>query len=101
MAVGTIVRLPEGVTAEQYDAVTAQLDLENNPIDGNLVHCAGDLEGRFQIFDVWESLEHNDRFVQERLIPAQKAAFGEEAFAQLPPADRTTAEIHHLIIPGT
>ena len=66
MAIGTITRLPDGVGAEQYDAVQAQLDIENQPVDGLIFHSAGELDGRFQIFNVWESREDFDKWLEEK-----------------------------------
>ena len=88
MAIGTITRLSEGMGAEQYDAVQAQLDIPNNPVEGLIFHSAGELEGRFQIFNVWESREDFDRFETERIRPALVAVMGEEAVAALPDAGR-------------
>ena len=99
MAIGTITRLSEGMGAEQYDAVQAQLDTENNPVEGLIFHSAGELEGRFQIFNVWESREDFDRFETERIRPALVAVMGEEAVAALPDPEHVEASIHNYVIP--
>jgi hypothetical protein len=99
MAIGTITRLSEGMGAEQYDAVQAQLDTENNPVEGLIFHSAGELEGRFQIFNVWESREDFDRFEAERIRPALVAVMGEEAVAALPDPEHVEASIHNYVIP--
>ena len=98
MAIGMITRLPEGAGAAEYDAVNARMDIENNPPEGVIFHCAGELDGRFQVFDVWESREHHDRFVEERLKPAIREQVGEEAYAQMPDAERVETEIHNYQI---
>jgi hypothetical protein len=53
-----------------YDAVVSQLDLQNAP-DGLLIHTAGfDHDGGvFRIFDVWETREQGEKFINERLNP--------------------------------
>jgi hypothetical protein len=53
-----------------YDAVAAALNLEDAP-EGLLIHTAGfDLDaGLFRIFDVWETREHGEKFIRERLNP--------------------------------
>jgi hypothetical protein len=53
-----------------YDAVAEKLGLASAP-DGLIVHTAGfDHDaGVFRIFDVWESREQGERFVNERLQP--------------------------------
>jgi hypothetical protein len=54
-----------------YDAIAEQLDLDGDKPAGLIVHTAGwDEEGHvFRIFDVWESREHGERFMRERLQP--------------------------------
>jgi hypothetical protein len=99
MAIGTINRLPEGVGAEQYDAVNAEMDMAGNPVEGLIFHSAGLLEGRFQIFNVWESRDNYDRFTADRLRPAMVAVMGEERVAELPDAETVEAPIHNYLIP--
>jgi hypothetical protein len=94
MAIGTITRFPQGVGAEQYDAVTGQMRLADEPPEGLIFHSAGELDDRFQVFNVWESREHFDRFTRERLRPAAyanaatglglKVATGTTAFSSVP-----------------
>jgi hypothetical protein len=99
MAVGTINRFPEGVGADQYDAVREKMGIENEPPEGMIFHSAGELEGRFQVFNVWETPEHAERFVTDRLRPAQIAVIGEERFAALPDAEIVEVAIHNYFIP--
>ncbi len=61
---------PEGVGADTYDAVNAEMGIEENPPPGLLFHWAGEVYGRWAITDVWESREAYDRFSEERLGPA-------------------------------
>jgi hypothetical protein len=98
MAIGRITRLPEGVGAAQYDAVSAKLGIAENPPDGLLFHSAGELEGVFQIFNVWESPEHADRFTRERLQPARVEVMGEERAAAAEAAV-IDVSIHNYVIP--
>lgn len=100
MAIARINRFPDGVGAEQYDAVTAELDIANNPPDGLIFHSAGELEGRFQVFNIWRSAEDADRFAQERLRPAQVAVMGEERVAAMPDAEPVDVALHNYQIPG-
>lgn len=99
MAIGTITRFSEGMGAEQYDVVTGKLDLANEPPEGLIFHSAGELEGRFQVFNVWETRENFDRFVTDRLRPAQVAVMGEERVAALPDAEVVDVAIHNYVIP--
>ncbi|MEK6250692.1 MAG: hypothetical protein AABM43_01905 [Actinomycetota bacterium] len=99
MAVGTITRFPEGVGGDQYDAVREKMGLQNEPPEGLIFHSAGELEGRFQVFNVWETPEHFERFVTDRLRPAQVAVMGEERLAALPDAEIVEVAIHNYFIP--
>jgi hypothetical protein len=99
VAIGRINRFPDGVGAEQYDAVSAQMDIANNPPDGLIFHSAGELEGRFQVFNVWRSADDADTFTQERLRPAQVAVMGEERVAAMPDAENVDIALHNYQIP--
>ena len=85
-----------------YDAVNAALDLKEAP-EGLLIHTAGfDHDaGVFRIFDVWETREHGERFIRERLSPiiepmaAEAAERGDETFA--PPSRETWYELHDSV----
>jgi hypothetical protein len=99
MAVGTITRFSEGMGAEQYDAVTEKLGLSEEAPEGLIFHSAGELEGRFQVFNVWETRENFERFTADRLRPAQVAVMGEEQVAALPDAEIAYVEIHNYLVP--
>jgi hypothetical protein len=99
MAIGTVTRFPQGVGAQQYDAVTEKMGFASEPPEGLIIHSAGELEGRFQVFNVWESREHSDRFTRERLRPAQVAIMGEERVAAMPDAEIIEIPIHKYLIP--
>jgi hypothetical protein len=98
------MRLPEGAGAPEYDAVSAKLDIANNPPDGLILHSAGDLEGAFQIFktfqifNLWESREHADRFHRERLQQARLEVMGEKRAAAIE-AWTVEVQIHNYVIP--
>ena len=90
---------PEGVGADTYDAVNAEMGVEDSPPEGLIFHWAGEIYGKWAITDVWESREAYERFSDERLQPAiQKvaAAAGIEAGGQ-----PTTHEypVHNFIKP--
>ena len=85
-----------------YDAVNATLDLQDAP-DGLLIHTAGfDLDaGVFRIFDVWETREHGERFINDRLNPIIEpmvVAAGENPDANFdPPSREAWYELHDSI----
>src|ERR1700736_2542216 len=87
MAIIRIIR-PPMVTAEVYDGVNAKAGVNENPPEGLLMHTAGEVDGQWQIVDVWESEEHADRFGSERL-----SAGGESVPGGRPPRSSTD---HHL-----
>ncbi len=99
MAIGLVNRFSESFDSEQYDAVSRVLDLQGNPPDGLIFQSSGRLEGVFQVFAVWESREHFDRFREDRLIPAMVEAVGAEAVAQMPDAVYIEASIHDYVVP--
>ena len=70
-----------------YDAISQRLNLDSAP-DGLIAHTAGfDKEkGVFRIFDVWESREAGQRFLDEKLNPILEQYMAEVADSQeLPP----------------
>jgi len=67
---------PEGVGTEMYDGVNAEMDVENDPPEGLLFHWAGEVDDKWTIIDVWETREANDRFRDERLMPAIQKVSG-------------------------
>ena len=80
-----------------YDTVVAQLGLANAP-DGLVVHSAGfDHEkGVFRIFDVWESREAGQRFLDEKLNPILEQYMAEVGDSQelRPPSADYWYELH-------
>jgi hypothetical protein len=58
-----------GDNTANYDAIHQRVMASNTPT-GFRMHAAGATpDGGFRVFEVWESQEHFDRFVQERLMP--------------------------------
>ena len=66
----------EGVTTKEYDAVNAALGLdpatgEGVWPDGLQLHAAGlDEDGDLVVTEVWDTPEHQARFMEERLAAA-------------------------------
>jgi len=71
MPVAVVQEWSEGTgETTNYDAVSERLRASGGGAEGLHVHAAGVLEGGgFRIFEVWESREQFERFVQERLMP--------------------------------
>jgi hypothetical protein len=95
MAIIRIIR-PPMVTAETYDAVNAKAGVKESTPEGLLIHTAGEVDGQWQIVDVWDSEEHARRFDEERLAPAIEAVVGS---APPGPPPRTVYELHNVIRP--
>jgi hypothetical protein len=99
MAVGTITRFPEGMGVDDYDAVSQKIGIKSEPPEGLIFHSAGEFEGTFQVFNVWETPEHFERFRTDRLRPAQVEVIGQERLAELPDAEIIQVPIHNYVIP--
>jgi hypothetical protein len=82
-----------------YDAVAAALDLQDTPA-GLLIHTAGfDHDaGVFRIFDVWETREQGEKFINDRLNPIVEpmaaAAMQDPTSNFAPPNRETWYELH-------
>jgi hypothetical protein len=93
MAIGLWISFAGG-TQEQYDAVNAEMGVEENPPEGLIFHSAGPMGDGWSVIDFWESRELFDRFQQERLGPAVEA-LGDKA----PPGPPQIKEfsVHNII----
>ena len=77
MAQGLILEF-DGVGREQYDAVNAQLGVDQASGGGDwpeglVFHAGGAKPGGWVVFEVWESQEAQAAFMHERLAPALQA----------------------------
>ncbi|HEY2310662.1 MAG TPA: hypothetical protein VGH46_06065 [Gaiellaceae bacterium] len=77
MAVGMLLA-GEGVTEDSYRQLTEAMFgnfpmREDQAPDGALLHTAGQSEQGWYIYDVWESQEHFQRFVADKLGPAMES----------------------------
>jgi hypothetical protein len=70
-----------------YDAITAQLNVQQDWPEGCIFHTAGfdEESGVFRIFEVWETREHSEQFMRERVMPLVEQLGGGDA---APPPDR-------------
>ena len=79
-----------GATEDQYNAEVAVVHPPEGLPEGQTYHAAGPTEGGILIAAVWESKEHADRFVQEKLSqPVEGGLVGR-------PEERT-AEVINLV----
>jgi hypothetical protein len=64
----------DGLTPEQYDQVRRSVDWEGNAPDGAVLHVPWFVDGGLRVVDVWDSPEHFQKFVDERLTPGVQEA---------------------------
>jgi hypothetical protein len=81
-----------------YDAVNARLNAESDPPEGAIAHTAGFDEeaGVFRIFDVWESREQAQRFVDERVLPIVDELRGGGGSNMTPPDKQYFYDLHDV-----
>ena len=79
MAVAVIQEFPATSGPTNYARVQEALGVRDNPPAGGLVHTAGfdETAGVYRIFDVWESREAWDAFLNDRLMPIVRPLMGE------------------------
>ena len=69
MAVGYYFH-PESMSAQQYDRVIQKLDEAGaGSPPGRSYHCSFEVGNSVHVFDVWESEEQFNAFVESRLMP--------------------------------
>jgi hypothetical protein len=76
-----------------YDAISERLQAQDEPPAGMLVHTAGFTGTGFRIFEVWESREDYERFLNERLMPlVREVSSGDDRDPQ-----QTVYELHNFM----
>ena len=68
MAVAMFMRWP-GMTAGQYDAVMARLQLDANPAAGGVLHVAALTDEGLEVCDVWQTEQAFHSFLEHRFLP--------------------------------
>jgi len=76
-----------------YDALHERI-MESGPIEGFLLHAAGFTGHGFRIFEVWETREQFDRFVEERLMPIMRDIAPSDARQP----ELTVYELHGFVV---
>ncbi len=82
-----------------YDAVAQRLRADTDPPEGLIVHTAGFDEdaGVFRIFDVWQTRDQGQVFIDERIMPAVREVIGDDLSGGAPPSRETWYELHEVI----
>jgi hypothetical protein len=82
MAVGILQMIPGG-TKEQYEQVNEAMWGQPTPPppdqlpEGLIIHTAGPAEGGWYVYDVWDSREAFQRFMEGKLGAAVRQVFGD------------------------
>jgi len=95
MAIGLRLKF-DGGAQEEYDAVHSHLGIDDDPPEGLIFHMAGPIDEGWGVIDVWESRQHFDNFLANRLGPGIQE-LGDRA-PQAPP-DIKEFPVHHFLKP--
>ena len=97
MPVAMLQMIPGG-TEEQYEQLGEKMfgsrSSEFSPSDapdGLIMHSAGPTDDGWYVYDIWESEEHVQRFMEERVMPAAQEVTGPA------PGPPQFFQIHNLI----
>jgi hypothetical protein len=106
MSVALVLDFPGG-TKEQYDDVVERMQLGGHMAPGGQVHVAGSHDGDWRVVDVWETLEHFERFRDEQIVPHSQAAGLRPPQVRMVEVDdemaddgRSAAFVQRVILPG-
>ncbi|MDP9101425.1 MAG: hypothetical protein M3N21_04675 [Actinomycetota bacterium] len=93
MANAILVDTP-GLTQQHYEAVTADLGLNDGLPDGCTVHIAGPMPdgAGWRVITVWDDMDKAQAFLTEKLRPAQ-----ERAGAPAPAGPPQMWQVHRLV----
>lgn len=72
MAVTLFMRVPE-LSLRKYDDLMISLGLDANPPAGMIVHVASEAVGAVNVFEIWQTPQAAESFVQGRLRGALEA----------------------------
>jgi hypothetical protein len=84
---------PGDRSTTNYDAVHERV-MQGEAPQGLLAHTAGFDGDRFRVFEVWQSRDDFDRFVQDRLLPIVESVGGADA----PPPETRDYPLHVAIV---
>ena len=91
-----VLQYTTNVGPEEYDEVVARIGYHDDLPEGLIMHTAAVTdEGEMRIVDIWESLEHHERFLQARGCPTLVEVTGEQREAH----STVTLELHSLVRP--
>ena len=85
-------------TTTNYDTINERLNVRDDPPEGGIFHTAGwdEEAGVFRIFDVWETREQCERFLNERLMPLIEELSAASPADFAPPDRQGFYELHDV-----
>ncbi|MEO7002379.1 MAG: hypothetical protein ABI068_11180 [Ktedonobacterales bacterium] len=83
MAILSRSELP-GVSAAQIGPVITSLADQIKSFPGFIAHASGAIPGGYQVIEVWESQEAQERWIRETLMPALLPSLREMGIQQHP-----------------
>jgi hypothetical protein len=90
------IRREKRDSADDYDALIADVRANENPPAGLIVHAFGQVgEGEWQSIEIWESVEDADRYERE----VSDDAIARRQGPSYTPPEPTTYEVHNIIRP--
>ena len=94
-----VVQYTTNVGPDEYDAVASWMKFHDELPEGLIVHTAAvTQDGQMRVFDVWQSQEAHDEFVEGRLKPAISEVVGNrEAGEALTPPE--VHQLHSIVKP--
>ncbi|MET9518031.1 hypothetical protein [Streptomyces sp. NPDC002994] len=81
MAVVMTFSWPE-ITPDIYDTVRQRVRWEEDSPDGCVLHAAWFVSDGLNVLDIWESEDHFNRFIAERIAPVLKGELGVQSEPQ-------------------
>jgi hypothetical protein len=93
-----IMTVDDDRSTTNYDSIAQRLNVDSDTPAGLIVHTAGvdEAAGVFRILDVWETREHAERFLNDRLMPIVQEMLASTPDAR-PPDRQTFYDLHDVI----
>ena len=84
-------------STDNYDFIADKIG--TGPFDGLILHSAGfdDADGVFRIFDIWESKEQAQQFIEANLQPLMELIPSVSEYTFTPPTRDEFYELHNVI----
>src|SRR5690348_1792680 len=92
--------MPEGVSLEMLDAVTDEMNVDQDPPAGLLFHVHFEQDGKMRIVDVWDSQDAFESFRDSRLMPAMQAVMQRQGETEPPPQPEESITTVHRVVRG-